>query len=121
MPDKENRTTKWSEWTPCSKSCGDAKRKRIEYRCTSSSQEIRDCAVSGVQHEACVLKPCPGTCIVITACSVQESDFYFTTTHFCQLMLVRRLLNYCRSIVILGQPPLTTTCTEKQNIKLTMK
>ena len=65
VPDKENVTTKWSEWTPCSKTCGDAKRKRIEYRCTSSSQQIRDCTVSGLQHDACAFKPCPGKCIVI--------------------------------------------------------
>lgn len=81
MPDKENLTTKWSEWTPCSKTCGDAKRKRLEYRCTSSSQEIRDCEVSGLQHEACVFKPCPGKCIGINGCSIQESDLSFTRLH----------------------------------------
>ena len=103
VPDKENLTTKWSEWTPCSKTCGDAKRKRIEYRCTSSYQEIRDCAVSGLQHEACVFKACPGKCIDIKLCFIQDSDLYFTTAHFL-LILARRFLNYYRCVVILSQP-----------------
>ncbi|KAL9981062.1 hypothetical protein ACROYT_G009719 [Oculina patagonica] len=60
VPDKENPITRWSEWTSCSGSCGvDAKKKRIQYRCTSSSQTIKDCAVSGEQYEACAFKPCP--------------------------------------------------------------
>ncbi|KAJ7333862.1 Hemicentin-1 [Desmophyllum pertusum] len=58
--DRKTLITKWSEWGPCPESCGvHATRKRIQYRCTSSSQKISDCAVSGEQQEACVLKPCP--------------------------------------------------------------
>ncbi|RMX47975.1 hypothetical protein pdam_00005391 [Pocillopora damicornis] len=61
--DKEEiLVTRWSAWSSCTQSCGNrAKRKRVQYECSSRAKVIRDCAVSGDQEETCVLKPCPGS------------------------------------------------------------
>ncbi|KAM9306065.1 SCO-spondin-like, partial [Gastrophryne carolinensis] len=52
----------WSDWSPCSQSCGVGIRSRA-WRCDCASSPEELCDSSGiVQTEACYLQPCNGSC-----------------------------------------------------------